>query len=300
MLLYVFIFPVTDDMPNVEIAEMISTFGISHEKSKSNLYFVQFISVKTGQNVYFYCKFNVMKVSDYVSNRIDRLPKGYVFTYMEFITDVNKREAVIKALNRLVLSGKIVKLSKGKYYKAETTPFGNLQPSQEQIVKDLLDDNGRVIGYLTGYSVYNLLGLTTQVSSIIQIGKNKIRSTFKRGNYTILFMQQKNVITKDNVRMLQILDTLKTIKKIPDSSVENSCERLFSIINNISEQEKKAMLRLALKYPPSTKALLGAIFDELNEKTYADSLYEELNPISKYRLKGVENVLTEYKKWNFE
>jgi hypothetical protein len=98
-----------------------------------------------------------MKTSEYISLTIDRLPKGYVFTYADFITEVNKKEAVIKALNRMVASGKIMKLAKGKYYKPETTPFGNLLPDQKQVVKDLLEENGKIIGYLTGYSIYNQL-----------------------------------------------------------------------------------------------------------------------------------------------
>src|ERR1022692_741232 len=129
-----------------------------------------------------------MKTAEYIAFNIDRLPKGYVFTYGEFLEDVSRKEAIIKALNRLAVSGKIVKLAKGKFYKPETTPFGRLKPSQYQIVKDLLEDNGKLIGYLTGYSIYNQLGLTTQLSNTIQIGKNQIRPSFKRGLYTIAFI----------------------------------------------------------------------------------------------------------------
>lgn len=68
---------------------------------------------------------------------------------------MRKKEAVFKALNRMVKAGKISKLSKGKYYKPEKTPFGEWQPDQEQVVKDLLEDDGKLIGYLTGYSIYN-------------------------------------------------------------------------------------------------------------------------------------------------
>lgn len=46
--------------------------------------------------------------------------------------------------------------------------------------KDLLEENGKIIGYLTGLSIYNQLGLTTQVSNTLQIGKNQIRPSFKR------------------------------------------------------------------------------------------------------------------------
>ncbi|OFY89146.1 MAG: hypothetical protein A3K10_14000 [Bacteroidetes bacterium RIFCSPLOWO2_12_FULL_31_6] len=78
-----------------------------------------------------------MKIAEYIAFTIDRLPKGYVFTYADFIIEVNKKEAVIKALNRMVESGKIAKLYKGKYYKPENTPFGNHQLNQAQVVKDL-------------------------------------------------------------------------------------------------------------------------------------------------------------------
>ena len=213
-----------------------------------------------------------MKVSDYIATTIDRLPKGYVFTYADFVTEVNKKEAVIKALNRIVISGKIAKLSKGKYYKPENTPFGNLQPKQAQVVKDLLEDDGKITGYLTGYSIYNQLGLTTQVSNTIQIGKNEIRPNFKRERYTISFIRQKNTITKENIPLLQILDAIRYIKKIPDTTIESSCRRLLAILKSLSDKDKSTLIRLALKYPPATKAILGAMFDELQQ----DSLTEQL------------------------
>lgn len=237
-----------------------------------------------------------MKVSEYIAFTIDRLPKGYVFTYADFMTEVNKKEAVIKALNRMVESGKIAKLSKGKYYKPENTPFGNLQPNQAQVVKDLLEDDGKIIGYLTGYSIYNRLGLTTQVSNTIQIGKNEIRPNFKRERYTISFIKQKNTITKDNIPLLQILDAIRYIKKIPDATIEESCKCLLIIIKNLTN--KNAIIRLALKYPPATKALLGALLDELKLSLQTDTLYKSLNPITKYRLPGADKVLTETAKWN--
>jgi len=121
-----------------------------------------------------------MKTTEYIKTKIDRLPKGYVFTYNDFLSDLNNKEAVIKALNRMAIAGKIDKLSKGKFYKPENTIFGKLQPSQEQIVKDLLESDGKTIGYLTGYSIFNQFGLTTQVSNTIQIAKNDTRPTFNR------------------------------------------------------------------------------------------------------------------------
>jgi len=211
---------------------------------------------------------------------------------------VNKKEAVIKALNRMVLAGKIAKLSKGKYYKPEKSPFGDLQPSEAQVVKDLLDDNGKTVGYLTGYSVYNQFGLTTQVSNTIQIGKNEIRPNFKRERFTISFIKQKNTITKENIPLLQLLDAIRYIKKIPDASIASSCIRLLAIINKFSEKEIKTLIRLALKYPPSTRALLGSFLDQLQQTELTESLFKSLNPITKYKLAGAEKVISTTEKWN--
>jgi hypothetical protein len=240
-----------------------------------------------------------MKITDYISFTIDRFPKGYVFTYSDFTTEVSQKEAVIKALNRMVAAGKIAKLSKGKYYKPENTPFGNLQPDQFQIVKDLLEENGKTIGYLTGYSIYNSLGLTTQLSNTIQIGKNVVRPAFKRGQYTISFIKQNNIITKEIIPLLQILDAIRYIKKIPDATISKSSKRLSVILKNLSDSEKSTLVRLALKYPPSTRALLGTLLDSIQADGISKPLYNSLNPITKYKLPGLKIVFPEADKWNF-
>jgi hypothetical protein len=214
------------------------------------------------------------------------------------MTMANQKEAIIKALNRMVVSGKIAKLSKGKYYKPEYSSFGNLQPSQAQIVKDLLEENGKVTGYLTGYSIYNQLGLTAQISNTIQIGKNEIRPSFKRGRYTISFIKQKNTITRENIPLLQLLDAIRYIKKIPDASVESSCRRFLAIINKMTNKEVNTLVRLALKYPPAARALLGALLEQLQNAKVAEPLFKSLNPITKFKLAGAEKVLCTTNIWN--
>jgi hypothetical protein len=252
-----------------------------------------------------------MKITEYITNSINRLPKGYIFTYADFINNVINssqkpkslsisKEAIIKALNRMVASGKIAKLSKGKYYKPEKTAFGILKPNQYQIVKDLLEDNGKVIGYITGYSIYTQLGLTTQISNIIQIGKNSIRPSFNRAGYKILFILQKNIITKENIPLLQILDSIRYIKKIPDTTITSSCKRLIEIIKDLSTKDRSSLVRLALKYPPATRALLGAILDELGKISLTEPLYKSLNPITTYKIPDANKFLSKSDKWNIK
>jgi len=241
-----------------------------------------------------------VKASDYIRDKIERLPKGYVFTYDDFTTEVNKKEAIIKALNRMAASGKIEKLAKGKFYKPEVSVFGTLEPNQYQIVKDLLEVDGKTVGYLTGYSIYNQLGLTTQVSNTIQIGKKEVRPRFKRDYYTISFIKQKNTITKENIPALQLLDAIRYIKKIPDASISSACKRFLAIVKKLDTKEKNTLVRLAQKYSPATRALLGAILEEIGDNKIAEVLQKSLNPITKFNLTGINKVLSSSQKWNFK
>lgn len=242
----------------------------------------------------------MLKITEYIKDKIDRLFNGYVFTYEDFIDEVNNKETVIKALNRMVSSGKIEKLAKGKYYKPEKTPFGNLGPSQYQVVKDLLQKDGRTVGYLTGSSIYNQLGLTSQVSNTIQIGKNEVRPSFKRGRYTITFLRQKNTITQENIPLLQLLDALKNIKKVPDTTINLACRRLLALVGEVPSSDERTLVRLAQKYNPATRSLLGAILEELDRKDNLEPLKKSLNPITTFNFLGVNKVLSTTLNWNIE
>lgn len=238
-----------------------------------------------------------MKITDIVLNRINRFKTGYVFTYNDFDVPVNKTEALKKTLSRLVTSGKIIRLSKGQFYKPEITEFGVLRPPEYQIVKDLLETDNKIIGYLTGVSGFNKLGFTTQVSNTIQIGTNIDRKPKKRGKYNIRFIRQKNTIIKDIIYLLQILDSIRFIKKIPDSDVTISYIRIRILIKNLSKNEKEMIAKLALKYNPGTRALTGAILDQVAGADITDKLLGSLNPVSVFSYNIIGDTTLDKKKW---
>jgi len=241
-----------------------------------------------------------MKITDIVINRINRFKAGYVFTYSDFDVPVDKVEALKKTLSRLVESGKIIRLSKGQFYKPEITEFGNLRPQEYQVVKDLLEEDNRVIGYLTGVSAFNKLGLTTQVSNTIQIGTNISKTSRRRGKYSIRFILQKNTITKDNINLLQILDSIRFIKRIPDSDISGSCEKLILQMKNLSDSDLLVIVKLALKYNPGTRALAGAIIDKVSNYDITGQLLDSLNPVSVFPFSISEKILDDKLKWRIE
>lgn len=238
-----------------------------------------------------------MKTSDIVINKINRFKSGFVFTYKDFSLPVNKVSALKKVLNRLVESGKIERLSKGKFYKPIPGMFGMLKPDEYQVVKDLLKENGKEIGYLTGISMFNKLGLTTQISNTIQIGTNIDKKSIIRGKYNIRFIRQRNKINKDNYYLLQILDTIKFIKRIPDANENSSFKIIMNIIQNLSIEEKKILIKLALRYNSATRALTGAILEILEGESFTVDLYNSLKPTTVFSINISENILKNKKKW---
>jgi hypothetical protein len=223
-------------------------------------------------------------ITDIVKSRINAFNEGYVFSYMDIEGPSKNREAIIKASNRLTEKGILHKLSKGKFYKPTKSEYGKLGPDLSEIVKDLLEQNGEQIGYLTGYSIFNKLRLTTQLSHTIQIGRNTFKPPIKRSIYTIQFLLQRNIITKGNIEMPQVLDCLKMIKGIPDTTKNNSLSVLGSIIRKYNKADRELLIQLSMKYLASTKELLGMIFEGEKIMGPLDKIRETLNPISTYNM----------------
>jgi hypothetical protein len=133
---------------------------------------------------------------------------------------------------------------------------------------------------------------------MIQIGANSVRHTLKRDQYVISFMRQKNTITRDNIPFLQILDAIRNIRKIPGASIEFSYKRIRSILASFMNEDIQKIVRLARKYPPSTRALLGSIIDDLGFDNEADVLLRTLNPITTYNFKELKEEAADPLKWN--
>jgi len=240
----------------------------------------------------------IENITNIVIEKIESFTYGYVFTASDFPVDVAKQKSVNKVLENLTKAGKIRRLSKGRYYKTKTTEFGELPPDSYQIVKDLLTENGKQVGYITGYQIFNELGLTTQVSAILQIGTIKDKKSTKRSYYKIRFVKQWNTITKENILLLQLLDCLRFFKNIPDTMPKDSCQRLLYLLSELNDNQRNKIKKLALKYTPQAIALLGAMLETLNPNEDIEMLRSALNFQTFYKLGIPQDILSTQKKWN--
>jgi len=239
-------------------------------------------------------------MTDTIKNTIATFDYGFVFTPADFPIDSRKQATVNRILNNMVAAGQIRRASKGRFYKPKETEFGELPLVSYQLVKDLLEKNGNVIGYLTGYTVFNELGLTTQVPFALQIGVPNEKKAIKRNYYRISFIKQQNEITKENTPLLQLLDCLRFFKNIPDSMPDETCRRLLLLLKELKEQQKEEIKKLSLKYTPQATALLGAMLETLNPKEDTVEMLNALNPQTFYKLGISDKILFNQIKWNIK
>ena len=236
-------------------------------------------------------------VSREVRSRVGNFDYDWIFTLRDLSLLPCFAESAIKALNKMVQEGEIKKFSKGKFYKPKKSVFGELKPSREEILKDLLVRDGKRIGYMTGYALFNQYALTSQVPNVLQIAMNKRKMKIQRGIYCVTFVQQVNEITEETIPLLQLLDVIRMIKEIPDANINRSCERLLYLLKDLPDSERDRLIGLAMNYNPGTRALTGAMIEKLWGLEQAKPLYDSLNPVTSYRMGIDETVLPTIKRW---
>lgn len=237
-----------------------------------------------------------MKIAGQVKQKIATFPAGVVFTISDFGFDAKNDLALAKALSRLAAAGELCKVSKGKYYKPKETLLGKIKPANSEIVKDFLEKEDKLIGYMTGPQAFASMGLTSQISSAIIIGSNKYRRPLQRGEYKISFLQQDNTITKQNIELLRILDAIKMIRDIPATSPDAACKGIISIIQSLSTERREELEILSLTYTSYVRALLGAILEYIGAP-YA-VVRKSLNGVTSYKMPISESVLPNKLNWN--
>jgi len=121
--------------------------------------------------------------------------------------------------------------------------------------------------------------------------------TLMIGNTKIKLVRQRRSPKKSNIQLLQILDALRQIKKIPDATPSEVLINIKSIIALLSDEEKKELSKLTLDFTPRTRALVGAILEELDCKKYTDAIKQSLNNTTTFRFGINESILKYGRDW---
>jgi Family of unknown function (DUF6088) len=238
--------------------------------------------------------------AEIVRRKIEKIEEGALFAYSSFNFDKSGELSVAKALSRMSKEGTIVRFAKGKYYKPRDTVFGKLRPNESAIIEALTFRNKQRTGYVTGLSVYNRMGLTTQVPNVLTIATQKPLPPKVMENYKVNYVKRGFDIREQDISLLQILDAMCDIKSIPDSYPDATLKILISRIKTLSEDEQKQLVKLSLNYNASTRALVGAMMEKYFPRIPVDKLADSLNRLSNYKIKISGITLPNKSTWNIK
>jgi hypothetical protein len=239
-----------------------------------------------------------MTISKKIEDKVKNLPIGTTFTYQTLSVKAEEYAATAKALERLIKKDLIKRVSIGVFYKPKQTIFGELMPREEELLKNYLFDNDKRIAYITGLSLYNKLGLTTQVPKTIKIASRDKRIFASIGNIKGKPVKSYIDVSDKNYYILEILDALKDFKQIPDMDKKSGLLLLADRIKKWDKKDKTLLIKYALKYPPRVRAILGAILENFITTEDVKPLKESLNPLSQYEYNITETLLPNAKNWN--
>lgn len=168
---------------------------------------------------------------------------------MKFYNE-NEKENVfnnIKAiLNRLTKENIIKSAYKGIYYIPKVNIFGEMPLAIRKIIqyKYLIDKSGNIKGYVTGATLFNQVGLTTQVPNITDIATNECKNYNKYTNEYLktTIRKPKIEVTTDNYKYLQLFDLIENKDNI-NIEIENPDELIYRFI-----KENKLEFEKIIKY----------------------------------------------------
>ncbi len=121
--------------------------------------------------------------------------------------------------------------------------------------KYLKDPNGEVIGYETGFSIANQLGLTTQVTNVSYIYSNAVADKLREiriSNRRFVINSPRVKVTSKNYKLLQVLDIIGDFKKYSECSNEEAQKIFEKYLNNL-ELSKNEINELISSYPVKTQ-----------------------------------------------
>ena len=242
----------------------------------------------------------MMNIAQAIKNEVEIFPAGQIFGYQALPIYTKSPVAVIKAISRMVADQKLERFSKGRFYVPKKGVLGSIKPTDAELIRSELYKDGQLRGYVTGQSLYNLLGLTTQIPSTITIAFNGGRQLKDYGTIRIRKIVTRIPIKEQDVKLLQYLDALKDIKKISDSNINQSLSIMSRYVSELSASKQAHLLQLVMKYyTPQVRALVGLLFTNLGVAV-PKSLASSLNPITVYKLKLDQSIWPLAKDWNIQ
>ena len=91
-------------------------------------------------------------------------------------------------------------------------------------------------GYLSGYMLVNMVGLTTQVPVVYEVVSNNATTDYRKimiNKTRVIVRRPKVPVTNENVRILQFLDLIKDIDVYSEEKGNSLKKRMLEIMKKL-------------------------------------------------------------------
>ena len=225
-----------------------------------------------------------MTIASTVNQTIDRIKPGRIFGCEEFSQYREAPGAVMRAVSRCVENGRLKRVAKGRFYRPRKGVLGDTPVSDGARVRDALYCNGQRCGYVTGLALYNRLGLTSQVPTTITVATNRAAQIKDFGTIRIKLVRGRAPISDSTVPLLEILDTLRGAKNVPDAGVDRVLGVMKGRLTGLTPAGREELQRLAVDYyNAGTRALLGMLLAR-NGQGILPILGDSMSPTTHFKL----------------
>jgi hypothetical protein len=214
-----------------------------------------------------------------------------VWSYSDF--PQFSRTSVAKAYSNLYKAKLLSRQKRGLYYRSKKTILGDSIPDVEALAIAMAKQKS-TFACVSGLYGYNKLGLTTQVPNVITIACDyPMRNTDR-----IRFILREKPSSGTEIERI-ILDAIRDIHKIPDTTPDKIIFRIKKLLQS-GKVNINDLGTSALKEPPSVKAVIGALGEELKMKPeILESIRLAINPNTAVYL-DVKNALPYAKNWRIK
>ena len=202
--------------------------------------------------------------------------------YREKLSDQIGEAAYYKTLERMCKAGNLVKIAKGTYHLPKINKYGIVPPSEEEIISAFTENE---TGTVIGYSLYNALNLTTQISKTVNVLSSALEG-FTKSIRNVIIHQMPLVFSEEVKNMVHILDVLQNFTAIQDinySAFLKFTEKLASAYDSES-------FRKVISIGSYKKSTISFLHEILNFYGVQNDLSRHLSTLSEYKHPKMEEL----------
>lgn len=202
--------------------------------------------------------------------------------YREYLSEYINEAAYYKMLERMCNCGELGKVAKGIYYIPNISKYGIVPPSDRQIIEAFTKNE---TGMVVGYSMYNNLNLTTQVSKTV----NVLSSALEGFSKTIRNVSVKQVqldYSEEVKNMIKGLEVLQNFYEIQDIDYV----AFLDYSKKIAAGYQNDVFEIVISKTSYKKSTIAFLREILRYYEVANNLEKHLSALSTYKHPRMEEL----------